>query len=96
MTNLVEALTFIRNSTPDELRRIIDVVKLKQDINRQAKAMEFGVRDRVSFLDKKGNKIVGIITKFNRKSIMVKVNPYTTWRVAPTLLTLEPEENVPA
>ena len=91
MADLREVLEFIRTCSEPNLRTIVDIVRMKQQENTFKKAMNFHYGDTVSFLDKKGRRITGKVTKVNAKSIAVEVKgDYgfpIKWRVHPSLLS---------
>jgi hypothetical protein len=80
--------------TNDELRLVIDAIRLKQGMLTAAQAARFLKGDRVRFHDRAGMAIEGTVKYVNQKSlsltgcVYVATNTRTTeWRVAPSLCT---------
>ena len=72
-------------SSNEEMRDVIQAVKLRQrELNSQA-AFQFRVGQKVSFKGK-GVTVNGLVTKVNTKTIHVKAETGSNWRVSPSLL----------
>ena len=72
-----------------------DLTKLGKALNLRFKqlqemdVLEYDVGDKVSFDDREGNTVNGVITKMNRKTINVLQDNGVRWRIAPSHLTKE-------
>lgn len=90
MATITEVFDFIRTqSNLNDLKAISLSVKNRWSRLQFLKAREFYYRDRVSFYTKDNRKILGRVTKMNKKTITVITDDGFTWRVAPTLLEKE-------
>ena len=71
----------------DDLNNLIDTIKFRRNqISQEAKRL-FKVGDKVFFLNKKKGKVEGMVTKINKKYIIVdETHGMMSWRVSPTLL----------
>ena len=71
----------------DDLNNLIDSIKFRRNqIQQEAKRL-FKVGDKVFFLNKKKGKVEGMVTKINKKYIIVdETHGMMSWRVSPTLL----------
>lgn len=71
-----------------ELRAVWNaVVQHHKYLQRRAK-LQFAVGSMVKFNDKKGNTVIGQVSKINPKNVLVRVeSTRTNWRVTPTLLS---------
>ena len=79
----------IDNMSEDELlalnRRVIARLKLIQQHNTLNSMIKFEVGQRVSF-DPDGRMRTGILTKFNRKTVVVLTDDGQSWKVSPQLI----------
>ena len=79
----------IDNMSEDELlalnRRVITRLKLIQQHNTLNSMIKFEVGQRVSF-DPDGRMRTGILTKFNRKTVVVLTDDGQSWKVSPQLI----------
>ena len=71
----------------NDLNNLIDTIKFRRNqISQEAKRL-FKVGDKVFFLNKKKGKVDGMVTKINKKYIIVdETHGMMSWRVSPTLL----------
>ena len=71
----------------DDLNNLIDTIKFRRNqISQEAKRL-FKIGDKVFFLNKKKGKVEGMVTKINKKYIIVdETHGMMSWRVSPTLL----------
>ena len=76
--------------TEDELvelnHRIIERLKFIDTMQAHQSMMAFNIGNRVSFDSKHGRQI-GILTKFNQKTVTVVTDNGHRWRISPHLLT---------
>lgn len=83
----LELITEIGNMNSAELDVVIDAVKRRQQSLARENTNKFKVGDTVSFKDKAGNKVVGVVTKVNRKTIIVdEKDSFKSWKVSASLL----------
>ena len=71
----------------NDLNNLIDTIKFRRNqIQQEAKRL-FKIGDKVFFLNKKKGKVEGMVTKINKKYIIVdETHGMMSWRVSPTLL----------
>ena len=92
MSNVQTAVTAIRAMNNDELNQVIEAIKLQRTWLARQQTATLAVGDTVKFQGRGGRKVVGTVTKINRKTVIVK-DGYTNWRVTASLLTrVEPQE----
>ncbi len=76
----------------DELRdlhhRIVERLRMIQQLRTHGVMMQFSIGDRVSFTSD-GREMSGIITRYNRKTVTVIVDGGHHWTVSPGLLMQE-------
>jgi hypothetical protein len=48
--------------------------------------LQFRIGDRVSFQEESGRSVIGILTRYNRKTVTVVAGDGRRWNVSPTLL----------
>jgi len=85
MNQVQTAITAIRGMNNDEINQVVEAIKLQRTFNARATARALTVGDTVSFTGRAGRKVTGIVTKVNRKTVLVK-DGYTTWKVTASLL----------
>jgi len=66
-------------------RRIVERLKLMQQARQNESMLKFNLGDRVSF-DPDGRVRVGILSRYNKKTVTVITEEGQHWTVAPTLL----------
>ena len=66
-------------------RRIVQRLKLMQQVRQNESMLKFDLGDRVSF-DPDGRVRVGILSRYNKKTVTVITEEGQHWTVAPTLL----------
>jgi hypothetical protein len=76
--------------TEDELihlnRLIVERLRLMQQVKAHRAMTQFRVGQRVKFGASSGRVVMGVLTKYNRKSVTVVTEQGESWTVAPTLL----------
>ena len=84
---LMEIQGKIMGLNNDDLNNLIDTIKFRRNqIQQEAKRL-FKIGDKVFFLNKKKGKVEGMVTKINKKYIIVdETHGMMSWRVSPTLL----------
>ncbi len=66
--------------------RIVERLRLLQQMRVHARMLEFRIGDRVSFEPEGRPAVVGMLTRYNRKSVTVVTDAGQRWNVAPSLL----------
>lgn len=75
-------------------RRIVERLKMMQQLKAHAAMMEFRVGEAVSFRDNSGDEVRGVLTKYNKKTVTVITDDGRHWNVSPTLLNKVEENDV--
>jgi hypothetical protein len=85
--NINEVLTYISTqATPQEMARIVDAYKFRQDSLRRSAKAQFSKGDTVTWHNSRtGTQMSGSIAKINQKSIDVRT-AQGIWRVGANLL----------
>ena len=68
-------------------RRIVERLRLLQQMRAQKQMLAFKVGDRVAFRADGRGTVEGMLTRYNRKSVTVITDDGHQWNVAPSLLT---------
>jgi len=68
-------------------RRIVERLKMMQQLKAHAAMMEFRVGEKVTFQDNGGSSVYGVLTKYNKKTVTVITEDGRHWNVSPSLLT---------
>ena len=84
MNKVQTAITEIRNMNNDELNQVVEAIKLQRTWLARTTAGALAVGDTVEF-DARGRIVQGVVTKINRKTVIVKEG-YTKWKVTASLL----------
>jgi hypothetical protein len=66
--------------------KISERIKLLIQIDSQEKMLNFEYGDKVTFKNYEGKTIVGIIERFNKKSVTILDDQGLGWRVSPQLV----------
>ena len=81
----------IEDMTYEELRdlnkRIVARMKLLHQIKTQSEMIRFNLGDRVQFCTREGTLVIGILIKYNRKTVSIVTDDGHKWNVSPTLLS---------
>jgi hypothetical protein len=85
--NINEVLTYISTqATPQEMARIVDAYKFRQDSLRRSAKAQYNRGDKVSWTNSRnGLTMTGTIEKLNQKTVTVRTTQ-GLWRVSATLL----------
>jgi hypothetical protein len=67
--------------------RIVERLRLLQQMRAHKKMLEFRIGDRVAFQADGRGTVEGMLTRYNRKSVTVITDDGHHWNVAPGLLT---------
>ena len=70
----------------DDLRSLHDAIKYAMDRNTYVTKVSLGIGDRVTFSNKAGREISGIITKINQKTVAIKTANEGNWKVSTSLV----------
>jgi len=74
-------------------RRIVERLRLLQQMRAHAQMLEFKVGDRVRFQPDGREPITGVLTRYNRRTVTVIADDGRQWNVAPGFLSkVEPSK----
>ena len=76
--------------------RIVERLRFMQQARAHMKMLQFRIGERVSFQSSSHGRVVGIVTRYNKKSVSLVTSDGGRWNVAPSLLKAEPEESKPS
>jgi hypothetical protein len=68
-------------------RRVVERLRLLRQVQAHRQMLEFSVGDRVSFQPPGRERLFGVLTRYNRKSVTVITERGEQWNVAPALLS---------
>ena len=68
-------------------RRVVERLRLLQQMRAHKQMLEFRIGDRVAFQADGRGTVEGMLTRYNRKSVTVITDDGHQWNVAPSLLT---------
>jgi hypothetical protein len=81
--------------TEDELRdlnhRIVERLRVMHQLRAHGAMMKFSIGDRVAF-NADGRRIVGVLTRYNRKTVTVIADGGHGWNVSPGFLSRDDSE----
>ena len=66
--------------------RIVERLRFLHQMRAHGQMLEFKIGDRVSFQPEGRPVVVGMLTRYNRKTVTVITDSGARWNVAPTLL----------
>lgn len=75
-------------------RRIVERLKMIHQLKAHGAMMNYRVGERVYFLDNDNQKVYGVLTKYNRKTVTVIADSGLKWKVSPTLLNKIEDDDV--
>ena len=87
MNRVQTAITEIRNMNNDELNQVIEAIKLQRTYLARTTARAMAIGDTVEF-DARGRTIRGVVTKINRKTVVVREQGYGQWKVTASMLRM--------
>jgi hypothetical protein len=70
--------------------RIVERLRFFQQMRAHADMLEFGIGDRVTFQPDGRPAVVGMLTRYNRKTVTVITDDGQRWNVAPRFLSKAP------
>jgi hypothetical protein len=86
----------ITSLTENELielhHQIVERLRFLSQTRAHHKMLEFKVGDRVSFKPDDRPALIGLLTKYNKKTVTIITDNGERWNVAPGLLTLAKED----
>lgn len=68
-------------------RRIVERLRLLRQVQAHRQMLEFTVGERVSFQPPGRERLFGVLTRYNRKSVTVLTEKGEQWNVSPALLS---------
>jgi hypothetical protein len=74
--------------------RIVERLKLLRQIRAHTQMLEFKIGDRVSFQPAGRPSVIGMLTRYNKKTVTVITDQGEHWNVAPVLLRRVEDPNV--
>ena len=81
----------IENMSLEELcdlnRRVVARIQALNQFKQQFQMINFSLGEKVQFRNKQGERVVGVLTKYNRKTVSILTEDGLQWRVSPTLLS---------
>ena len=66
--------------------RIVERLRFLNQMRAHSKMLEFGIGDRVSFQPEGLPPVIGMLTRYNRKSVTVITDDGHRWNVSPAFL----------
>jgi hypothetical protein len=73
-------------------RRIVERLRFMQQARAHVAMLQFSIGERVSFQPEGRERIFGIVTRYNKKSVSVLASDGCQWKVSPSLLTRAPDQ----
>lgn len=67
-------------------RRIVERLRLLQQVRAHKQMLQFRVGDRVTFQPDGRDPVYGMLTRYNKKTVTVITDDGQQWNVAPTFL----------
>jgi len=71
--------------------RIVERLRFMRETRAHVTMLQFRIGQRVWFPAQDGERVIGVVTRHNRKSVTVVSPDGVRWNVAPGLLQVEPE-----
>ena len=72
--------------------RIVERLRFLNQMRAHASMLQFGIGDRVAFQPEGRPLVIGMLTRYNRKTVTVITDAGQRWNVAPGLLHKAPIE----
>jgi hypothetical protein len=66
--------------------RIVERLRMMHQLRAHSEMLEFSIGDRVTFTPQGRPPVIGVLTKYNRKTVTVVAEDGGRWNVAPVLL----------
>jgi hypothetical protein len=78
-------------------RRIVERLRLLQQMRAHATMLKFSLGDRVTFETDDGQAVVGILVRYHKKTVSVVTDDGHRWNVSPRFLrSVKPRASTPA
>jgi len=74
------------NELIDLNHRIVERLKFLESMRAHAEMLEFSIGEKVCFRSNSRETVIGILTKYNRKTVTVLTDDGRKWNVSPHLL----------
>ena len=87
MNTVLTAIKAIHQADSNELKQIIEAVKLQQTFLAKQSARTFTIGDSVQFKGRGNRTVVGTVSKVNPKTIVVDSPSQGRWKVTASMLT---------
>lgn len=84
----IDITLLTENELIDLNRRIVERLRFLSQTRAHNKMLEFKVGNRVNFKTDDRPALIGVLTKYNKKTVTVITDNGEHWNVAPGLLTL--------
>jgi hypothetical protein len=82
--------TLTESELIDLNRKIVERLRLLQQMRAHRQMLEFKIGDRVTFQADGRGTVEGMLTRYNRKSVTVITDDGHLWNVSPALLSKAP------
>lgn len=66
--------------------RVVERLKFLETMRAHADMMEFGIGEKVRFHPSGGNEVIGVLAKYNKKTVTVLTEDGQKWNVSPSHL----------
>ena len=78
-------------------RRIVERLRFLHQMRTHATMLKFSIGDRVTFETDDGRTVVGVLVRYNKKTVSVVTDDGHRWNVSPRFLrSVEPRDITPA
>ena len=84
MNNVQTVITAIRGMTNDEIKQVVEAIKLQRTYNARQTARALSVGDTVQFEGRNG-RVTGTVEKINQKTVIVN-SLSGKWKVTASML----------
>jgi len=74
--------------------RVVERLRFLNEVRAHGEMLQFKIGDRVSFQPEGHPVVVGMLTRYNRKTVTVITDSGQSWNVAPRLLRQADSSNV--
>jgi hypothetical protein len=83
---MIDIDTLTESELMDLNYRVCARIRLLREVRAHEQMLAFRVGDRVSFEGNRGERVAGVVTRYNRKTVTVITDTGRHWTVAPSLL----------
>ena len=88
MSSKINIDTLMETELIDLNHRIVQRLRFLREAHAHTQMMEFSVGDNVSFQPEGSETLMGVITRYNKKTVSVLTEQGQHWNVSPSLLRL--------